>query len=71
VSSRRVKIPEAFRNAHRAARKAKWDVSFNEHSHLVWTSPSGEQVITPGTPRGGRRSALNSLHRLRKAGLEC
>jgi hypothetical protein len=69
MSQTRMKIPEALRPAYRAARKARWAVTRTDGNHLKWTSPAGDFVITPASPRGGRHSIANTLAELRRAGL--
>ena len=70
MSKRKMKIPEAFRGAYKAARAARWEITRTGTSHLKWTPPTGElPVFTPATPHGGRHSVENSLSQLRRAGL--
>ena len=64
-----VKIPEPFRDAGKAARKARWSVTRTKGSHLKWKPPAGQFIITPSTP-GDPRGIRNSLSALRAAGLE-
>ncbi len=64
-----MKIPEAYRDAFRAARRAGWTITRGRgSSHLHWRSPGGQLVVTASTPSDwrGRR---NDLARLRRAGL--
>jgi hypothetical protein len=61
------KIPEAYRAAGRAALRAGWTIERTAR-HLAWTSPAGTVVITGSAP-GGRRTRLNDLAELRRAGL--
>lgn len=61
------KFPEAYRAAGNAALRAGWTIERTSR-HLAWKSPSGTVVITASTP-GGRRTRLNDLAQLRRAGL--
>ncbi len=63
------KIPEALRGAARIARKAGWKITVTGSGHLKWTPPEGRFIVTPASPRAGRRSQQNSLAELRRAGL--
>ena len=65
------KIPEALRDAAKVARKAGWTITVNGSGHLKWMPPAGKFIVTPMSPRAGRRSTDNSLAELRRAGLEC
>lgn len=67
MSGRPRKIPEAYRAAARAALRAGWTIERTSR-HLAWTTPAGTVVITASTP-GGRRTRLNDLAQLRRAGL--
>ena len=61
------KIPEAYRQAARAAVRAGWRIERTTR-HLAWTTPAGVRIITPSTP-GDRRGYRHDLARLRRAGL--
>jgi hypothetical protein len=62
-----VRVPEAHRKLAGKARKAGWTIEHLQR-HLLWTSPSGERIITPATP-GCKRGILNARSKLKKAGL--
>lgn len=61
-------VPEALRDAARVAVKGGWTVTLRPSGHLAWTSPRGRTVCTSVTP-SDRRTTLNELSRLRRAGL--
>lgn len=69
MSRSKVKIPEAFRTAYRAACAAHWVITRTGGNHLKWQPPGEAPVFTPASPHGGRHSIANSLSDLRKAGL--
>lgn len=64
-----LRIPEPLRPWARAARRAKWRITYQGSGHLRWTAPDGTAVVTASTPScpAGTRSAIS---RLRKAGLK-
>jgi predicted RNA binding protein YcfA (HicA-like mRNA interferase family) len=64
-----MKLPEPFRKAARAARRAGWTIERTRGGHLKWIPPAGEWVITPASP-SVPSSIPNTLALLRRAGLE-
>jgi hypothetical protein len=69
--SKRMKIPEALREAYAAARAEHWTFTWTRGSHPKLQPPAGRFVITGSTQRRTGHSIGNDLSRLRKAGLEC
>lgn len=65
----RIRVPEPLRSLARSAHHAKWVITRTGSGHLRWQPPAGRHVITPSTPRGGRRSIQNARAELRRAGL--
>jgi hypothetical protein len=70
MSRSNLRIPEAYRNWAKAARKAGWTITATPSGHLLWTSPDGARVRTASTP--GCHSAATDIVRakLRRAGLK-
>lgn len=65
----RIRVPEPLRSLALSARRSGWILTRTGSGHLRWQPPDGRHVITPSTPRGGRRSIQNARAELRRAGL--
>jgi hypothetical protein len=73
----RVKVPDAFRGAYEAAKRAGWQVVVDRSGHLRWYPPPGhvlparlkrDYVRTPYSP-SDYRGTKNSLRELKDAGV--
>jgi hypothetical protein len=69
--ARRVRVPEALREAQRIAEREGWIVRITGGNHIQWRPSDKKQPIvhTSFSPRGGKHSIENSLGQLRASGL--
>ena len=63
-----LRIPEPFRPLADQARAAGWTIEMTGGTHLRWTAPGGQAVISSASP-SDRRATVQLTGNLRQAGL--
>lgn len=65
-----IKMPAAFDQAVKLARKAGWTVARCRGSrHIQWKPPGGGQIVITSSTPSDSRTVKNELAMLRRAGL--
>jgi len=63
-----MRLSADYRQLARIARKSGWKITLTRSGHIAWLPPSGELIITSGSP-SDVRAFRNHRAALRRSGL--